>query len=105
MPSFFDWDPYTNERIDRKQRPELCYGVIDLVAPQEYMVRPPQPVVLLFVIDVSYAAVQSGMLDIAVHSILSSLDRISDDDGRTRIGFITVDRVYHFYNLSVYFML
>lgn len=102
MPSFFDWNPYTNERVDRKQRPELCYGVIDYVAPQEYMVRPPQPVVFLFIIDVSYAAVQSGMLAIAVHSILNSLDRIPNSDDRTRIGFITVDRLYHFYNLSVY---
>jgi protein transport protein SEC24 len=69
------------------------------------MVRPPQPVVFLFVIDVSYTAIQSGMLAIAVHSILNSLDRISNDDDRTRIGFITVDRLYHFYNLSVYFIL
>lgn len=57
----------------------------------------------LFVIDVSYAAVQSGMLAIAVHSILSSLDRIPNSDDRTRIGFITVDRLYHFYNLAVFF--
>ena len=68
------------------------------------MVRPPQPVVFLFLIDVSYTAIQSGMLAIAAHSILNSLDRISNDDDRTRIGFITVDRLYHFYNLSVYFM-
>ena len=58
---------------------------------------------LLFVIDVSYAAIQSGMLTIAAHSILSSLDRIMNADDRTRIGFITVDRLYHFYNLDVFF--
>lgn len=35
---------------------------MELVAPGEYMVRPPQAPVYVFVIDVSYAAVASGML-------------------------------------------
>merc|ERR1719409_2011395 len=40
-------------RRDRDQRPELCKGCVELVAPGEYMVRPPQPPVYVFVADVS----------------------------------------------------
>jgi protein transport protein SEC24 len=82
-------------------RPELTHGVVEYVAPQEYMVRPPQPVVLLFVIDVTFTAIQSGMLAVAAKAIRQSLMKIPDADGRARIGFITFDSALHFYNLSV----
>lgn len=49
-------------RRDKSQRPELCKGSVELVAPGEYMVRPPQAPVYVFVMDVSYAAVASGMV-------------------------------------------
>jgi hypothetical protein len=42
-------------------RAELNHSVIEFVAPTEYMVRPPQPAVYVFLIDVSHAAVQSGV--------------------------------------------
>jgi protein transport protein SEC24 len=100
VPSFFDWDGDNRVRIDRLQRPELTNGVVEYIAPQEYMVRPPQPVVMVFVIDVSIGAVQSGMLATGCKSILDSLDRIPNDDDRTKVAFITFDDSLHFYNLS-----
>lgn len=100
MPSFFDWDPETRARVDRRERPELTHGVIEFIAPQEYMVRPPQPVVIVFVIDVSFGALQSGMLHIAAKAIRDSLDTIPNTDDRTKIAFITFDSAMHFYNLS-----
>ncbi|KAJ1341577.1 hypothetical protein BSLG_003850 [Batrachochytrium salamandrivorans] len=87
-------------RLNRLDRPELTHGVVEFVAPQEYMVRPPQPVVMLFVIDVTYAAVQSGMVSVAAKAIRDSLDTIPNSDGRTKLGFITVDSSLHFYNLG-----
>ncbi len=48
-------------RLDAPKRPELSNGIVDLVAPAEYMVRPPMAPAYLFVLDVSYYAVQSGM--------------------------------------------
>ena len=60
VPSDFDYDLVAQTRIDRFKRPELTHGVLEFVAPTEYMVRPPQPPVYLFVIDVSYHAVISG---------------------------------------------
>ncbi|KAJ3107060.1 COPII subunit [Phlyctochytrium planicorne] len=100
VPNFFDWDTETRSHVDRMKRAELTHAVVEYVAPQEYMVRPPQPVVMLFVIDVSFQSVQSGMLAVAAKSILASLDGIPNSDNRTKIGFITVDSTLHFYNLS-----
>ncbi|KAJ3327752.1 COPII subunit, partial [Blyttiomyces sp. JEL0837] len=100
VPSFFDWDAETRAHVDRMKRPELTHSVVEYIAPQEYMVRPPQPVVIIFVIDVSYPAVQSGMVAVAARTILESLDKIPNTDNRTKVGFITVDSALHFYNLS-----
>ncbi|KAJ3166384.1 COPII subunit [Geranomyces variabilis] len=100
VPTFFDWDPDTRAHVDRMTRPELTHAVVEFVAPQEYMVRPPQPVVFLFIIDVSFPAVQSGMLATAARTILDTLDLIPNTDNRTKVGFITVDSALHFYNLS-----
>ncbi|KAJ3270457.1 COPII subunit [Terramyces sp. JEL0728] len=102
VPSFFDWDQDNRNRVDRMARPELNLGVVEYIAPQEYMIRPPQPVVLLFVIDVSQGAVQSGMVATAANAILESIDKIPNTDDRTKIGFITFDTSLHFYNLNAH---
>ena len=101
VPNEFDFDVQTNQRVDRFQRPELNYGVVEFIAPAEYMVRPPQPLVYLFIIDVSYSAVASGMLATAARAIKESLDNIPNTDKRTKFGIITVDSSLHFYNLNV----
>lgn len=62
VPQLFDWDQATNTPGDRWARAELNYSVVEFVAPTEYMVRPPQPMVYVFLIDVSHAAIQSGLL-------------------------------------------
>ncbi|KAF9127453.1 COPII subunit [Mortierella sp. 14UC] len=100
FPSSFDYDSQTQQPVDRWQRKELNHAVVEYIAPTEYMVRPPQPLVYLFVIDVSYPAIQCGMVATAATTILESLDRIPNDEGRTKIGIITVDSSIHFYNLN-----
>ncbi|KAI9350074.1 hypothetical protein DFJ73DRAFT_625330 [Zopfochytrium polystomum] len=100
VPGFYDWDPETRTQVDRMKRTELTHSVVEYQAPQEYMVRPPQPVVMVFVIDVSFPAVQSGMVAVAAKTILDTLDRIPNTDNRTKVAFITVDSSLHFYNLS-----
>lgn len=54
----------------------------------------------MFVIDVSYSAIQSGMVATAARTILDSLDRLPNAENRTRVGLITVDSSLHFYNLN-----
>lgn len=100
VPAAFDYDSVNQQPADRWKRPELNYGCVEFVAPTEYMVRPPQAPAFIFVIDVSYSAVQSGMVATAARTILDSLDRIPNEEKRTCVGFITVDSALHFYNLN-----
>ncbi|ORZ40436.1 hypothetical protein BCR44DRAFT_1174498 [Catenaria anguillulae PL171] len=100
VPDAFDFDAASQSYIDRWQRPELNHAVVEFIAPTEYMLRPPQPPVFLFVIDVSYAAVQTGMVHTVVQVIKDSLDTLPNADKRTRVGLITVDSSLHFYALS-----
>ncbi|CAO3612248.1 unnamed protein product [Mucor hiemalis] len=100
VPAAFDYDNHTQQPADRWKRPELNYGCVEFVAPTEYMVRPPQAPSFVFVIDVSYSAIQSGMLATAARTILDSLDRLPNAENRTRVGLITVDSSLHFYNLN-----
>ncbi|KAG0278127.1 COPII subunit, partial [Linnemannia exigua] len=100
VPSSFDYDSQTQQPVDRWQRKELNHAVVEYIAPTEYMIRPPQPLVYMFVIDVSYPAIQCGMVATAATTILESLDRIPNDEGRTKVGIITVDSSIHFYNLK-----
>ncbi len=53
----------------------------------------------MFLIDVSYAAISSGMVATAARTLLESLDRIPDDDGRTKVSVIGVDSSLHFFTL------
>lgn len=101
VPSFFDWDTITRQQSNRLERPELTQSVIEFIAPQEYMVRQPQPVVFLFVVDVTYAAVNNGMVKAYAETLRNALDGIPNEDGRTRIGFLAVDRNLSFFKLNV----
>ena len=99
VPQAFDWDAATQKSLDRWQRSDLNYAVCEFIAPQEYMVRPPQPLVYLFLIDVSYSSVTSGLLATTARCIRESLDLIPNADRRTRLGFIAVDGSLHFFNI------
>jgi len=100
VPPEYDWDRTTNTQIDRWSRPELNRSVVEFVAPTEYMVRPPQPPVYVFLLDVSPAAVQSGMLATATRTILENLSRIPNTDGRTKVAVIGFDAALYFFSLG-----
>ncbi|KAI5065089.1 hypothetical protein GOP47_0019784 [Adiantum capillus-veneris] len=89
----------TGRRTDANERPELCQGSVEFIAPAEYMVRPPMPPVYFFLIDVSSSAIKTGMLQIAVDTIRSCLDKLPGYP-RTQIGFLTFDSTLHFYSLK-----
>ncbi|QRW04974.1 transporter protein Sec23 [Ceratobasidium sp. AG-Ba] len=99
VPQLFDWDQQRNQPADRWSRYELNHSVVEFVAPTEYMVRPPQPPVYTFLIDVSHAAVQSGMVATAARAILESLDRIPNGDDRTKVAIIGFDVALHFFTI------
>lgn len=99
VPQLFDWDQRENKPADRWARKELNHAVVEFIAPTEYMVRPPQPPVYAFVIDVSQAAVQSGMVATAARTILENLDNLPNADSRTKIAIIAVSSSLHFMSL------
>ncbi|KAI8870926.1 hypothetical protein GQ42DRAFT_121572 [Ramicandelaber brevisporus] len=100
IPRDFDFDQIRKQPVDRFTRPELTNATVEFMAPAEYMTRPPMPPVYLFIIDVSYPAVQCGMLESVSRSILSSLDGLSNEDERTKVGFICVDTNLYYFNLG-----
>ncbi|EJD51221.1 CPII coat sec24 protein [Auricularia subglabra TFB-10046 SS5] len=100
VPQLFDWDATTNSPADRYARQELHHAVVEYVAPTEYMVRPPQPLVYVFLVDVSHAAVQSGMLATATRTILENLDRIPNGEDRTKVAIIGFDVSLYFFSLT-----
>lgn len=86
-------------RRDKDARPELSEGVVEYLAPSEYMVRPPQPPSYFFVIDVSVTSVRSGMLKSVSKAIANSLDSLPGSP-RTQVGFLTFDDSVHYYSLK-----
>lgn len=93
--------------------------------------RPPQPSVYFFVIDVTYPTIESGkfysvehitsspslslslppspsfslgLLGLFCRTLLDCLTKLPGD-GRTMVGFLTFDHNLHFYNLKVYLYL
>ena len=62
------------------QRPELCRGSVEYMAPEEYMVRAPMRPSYFFVIDASPSAVQSGVTVSACEVISRTLDNIQGGD-------------------------
>ena len=86
-------------RRDRMERPELHLASCEFVAAAEYMVRPPQPPVFLFVLEVSYTAVTSGLLRCVAATLQHTIDKLPGGE-RTQFGLITYDNTLQFYNLS-----
>ncbi|XP_011694901.1 PREDICTED: protein transport protein Sec24A isoform X2 [Wasmannia auropunctata] len=98
LPEEFQFDPVTKSYGDPSRRPEVRTGTIEFIAPSEYMVRPPQPAVYLFVMDVSRLAVESGYLQIVCNTITDELSRLPGDS-RTQVGFLAVDSTLHFFSM------
>ena len=99
MPEEFKSNPVTKEYGKPEERPECVNSTVEFIAPSEYMSRPPQAAQYLFIIDVSYNAVQSGDLEILAEELLHEYQNMPGDR-RTKIGFLCYDSSLHFFNLS-----
>ncbi|KAL8274390.1 hypothetical protein Esti_001712 [Eimeria stiedai] len=90
-------------REDRFERAELCMGSVEVIAPSDYMIRPPQPPAFLFLLDVSLPAVASGLVDAACQGIGDAIRRERlPGDSRTMVGVVTYDSSVHFYSLKAH---
>uniref|UniRef100_A0A8C5QJD4 SEC24 homolog A, COPII coat complex component n=1 Tax=Leptobrachium leishanense TaxID=445787 RepID=A0A8C5QJD4_9ANUR len=99
VPEEFMYNPVTRVYGEPHKRPEVQNATIEFMAPSEYMLRPPQPPVYLFMFDVSHNAVETGYLDTVCQTLLDNLDWLPGNT-RTKIGFITFDSTIHFYSLQ-----
>ncbi|GFE55323.1 vesicle transport protein [Babesia ovis] len=87
--------------IDGVLPPELSTGVVEYIASADYMVRPPQAPTIMFVIDVSISAVNSGTLDVVCQTISGLIKNRELPGGpRTMVGIMTYDTSVHFYQMN-----
>lgn len=103
---YFQHLDHTGLRVDRFERAELVLGTYDIVATKEYCRdnQPPKPPALIFLIDVSYNNVKSGLVSLLCGQMKSFLKCLPKERGEEksslRVGFITYNRSVHFYNLN-----
>eukprot|EP00042_Codosiga_hollandica_P047345 m.511602 g.511602 ORF g.511602 m.511602 type:complete len:1116 (-) comp57429_c0_seq1:250-3597(-) len=99
--SYFCHLDHTGRRRDIDQRPELTHGTIEYAAPKEYTSRDPKVPSVVFVLDVSYVAVQSGSLAASTQAIREALNLYTRPGVAVpKVAIITYDKSVHFYNLS-----
>ncbi|KAK0089439.1 hypothetical protein PV325_007392 [Microctonus aethiopoides] len=98
LPDEFQFDPVTKSYGDPTRRPEVKTSTIEFIAPSEYMLRPPQPAVYLFVLDVSRLAVESGYLTVVCNIISEELAKLPGDS-RMQVGFLAIDSAVHFFSM------
>jgi hypothetical protein len=108
--------PRHGHGISRDIKPEMRNCIIEYVAPSEYMVhlclnlfiqmiewflkvRPPQPCVFMFVLDVSNTALETGYLPLFCKCLCKQLDNLPGDS-RMMIGLMTFNSSLHYYSLK-----
>lgn len=100
---FCPLDP-TGRRADLAQRPELLHGTIDMVATKEYeMNKSATSVHVIFALDVTRSAVQSGALLAAVEAIRLFLLNEHASIIYRKVAICCYDRSIHFFDLRTGF--
>ncbi|XP_061763464.1 protein transport protein Sec24C isoform X1 [Nerophis ophidion] len=105
-PNYFQHLDQTGKRMDFYDRPELSLGSYEFQATVDYCKnnKIPQPPAFIFLIDVSYNAVKSGMVSIVCQELKTLLEHLPREnpeaDSVVRVGFVTYNKVLHFYNVK-----
>jgi len=104
---YFNHLDHTGRRMDWDQRAELCLGSYEILATKQYCKdeKWPEPPAFIFMIDVSYNSVRSGLLEFICQILKTDLlDYLPKDKNRensnVRVGFATFDKQIHFYNIK-----
>ncbi|XP_015236900.1 PREDICTED: protein transport protein Sec24C isoform X1 [Cyprinodon variegatus] len=105
-PQYFQHLDHTGKRVDCYDRPELSLGTYEFLATVDYCKnnKLPQPPAFIFLIDVSYNAVKSGLVSLICNELKTLLDLLPREnpemDSVVRVGFVTYNKVLHFYNVK-----
>jgi protein transport protein SEC24 len=105
-PEYFCHLDHKGMRTDLMSRPELIFGTVEYRATVDYCKdgRLPKAPAYIFLIDVSSASTNSGLLPLLSQNILTVLDHLPDssqeEGSPILVGLATYDKVLHFYNLK-----
>ncbi|XP_015606449.1 protein transport protein Sec24C isoform X2 [Cephus cinctus] len=103
---YFQHLDHTGQRMDRFERPELMLGTFEYIATKDYCTNNvfPKPPAFVFVIDVSYNTVKSGLINLLCSEMKNIIRNLPVDAGQTKsnmkVGFITYNNTVHFYNVK-----
>nr|XP_011713088.1 protein transport protein Sec24C isoform X3 [Macaca nemestrina] len=105
-PQYFQHLDHTGKRVDAYDRPELSLGSYEFLATVDYCKNSkfPSPPAFIFMIDVSYNAIRTGLVRLLCEELKSLLDFLPREGGAEesaiRVGFVTYNKVLHFYNVK-----
>ncbi|NXD84198.1 SC24D protein, partial [Halcyon senegalensis] len=105
-PFFFQHLDHIGRRVDHYERPELSLGSYEYVATLDYCRnnKPPKPPAYIFMIDVSYRNINSGLVKLICDELKTLLDKLpreeQQESSAIRVGFVTYNKVLHFFNVK-----
>ncbi|XP_029464830.1 LOW QUALITY PROTEIN: protein transport protein Sec24C [Rhinatrema bivittatum] len=103
---YFQHLDHTGKRVDYYERPELSLGSYEFLATVDYCKnnKIPNTPAFIFMIDVSYNAVKSGLVMLICEELKLLLDYLPKEGNMEetviRVGFVTYNKVLHFYNVK-----
>uniref|UniRef100_A0A673GGL5 Protein transport protein Sec24D-like n=1 Tax=Sinocyclocheilus rhinocerous TaxID=307959 RepID=A0A673GGL5_9TELE len=103
---YFQHLDHTGRRMDLYERPELSLGSYEFIATLDYCKnnKPPNPPAYIFMIDVSYNNIKSGLVKLICEELKTLLDRLPKEEGAEtsaiKVGFVTYNKILHFYNVK-----
>uniref|UniRef100_A0A6Q2XR59 SEC24 homolog D, COPII coat complex component n=1 Tax=Esox lucius TaxID=8010 RepID=A0A6Q2XR59_ESOLU len=107
VPAFyFQHLDHMGRRVDFYERPELSLGSYEFVATLDYCKnnKSASPPAYIFMIDVSYANVKSGLVRLICEELKTLLDNLPREEGAesstVKVGFVTYNKILHFYNVK-----
>ena len=81
-------------RRDHAERPELCFGAVEFVAPVEYQARPPLPPPLVLVVEVTQPALSATVSETVLTALAAVLPTLPPN---TRVALVAFNDAVHFF--------
>ncbi|KAM9835406.1 protein transport protein Sec24D isoform X2 [Syngnathus typhle] len=103
---YFQHLDHMGRRVDFYERAELSLGSYEMVATLDYCKnnKPPKPPAYIFMIDVSYNNIKSGLVRLICDELKTLLDKLPREEGAEssaiKVGFVTYNKTLHFYNVK-----
>uniref|UniRef100_A0A665XGF5 SEC24 homolog D, COPII coat complex component n=1 Tax=Echeneis naucrates TaxID=173247 RepID=A0A665XGF5_ECHNA len=103
---YFQHLDHMGRRMDFYERPELSLGSYEFIATMDYCKnnKPPNPPAYIFMIDVSYNNIKSGLVKLICDELKTLLEKLPRYEGVEssviKVGFVTYNKILHFYNVK-----